>query len=268
MVRNSLMALKPVEDTRTVLAKASAILQAFDDFESGLSLQQIVERSGLSRSTTHRLCGQLVELQLLSRRNNDYDLGQILMGASGEIVAYRNLRSIAEPYLFDLFALSGISTLLTIRQGVNIRYLSRVVSARTIKKISTIEIWGERPLYSTASGKAMMAYARDRNQLVDLALDFQSEKSDFEKGKAKKILNEKLDQAKLLGYASEYEEVVGGWKAIAAPILPGNRQVIGAVAMSSPISEVNLEKFIPNLIETAKTISEEFSKLRLIENAN
>ena len=261
-VRNSLIALKPVEDTRSVLSKVSAILQAFDDFESGLSLQQIVERSGLSRSTTHRLCGQLVELQLLSRRNDDYDLGQILMGASGEIVAYRNLRSIAEPYLFDLFASSGISTLLTIRQGVNIRYLSRVVSAKTIKKISTIEIWGERPLYSTASGKVMMAYARDRNQLVDLALDFETGKSKSEKAKVRKILIERLDQAKILGYASEYEEVVGGWKAIAAPILSSNRHVIGAVAMSSVISDKSLEKFIPNLIDTAKIISQEFSKLR------
>jgi DNA-binding IclR family transcriptional regulator len=263
LARNSLIALKPVKDTGTVLAKVSAILQAFDDFESGLSLQQIAERTGLPRSTTHRLCGQLVELQMLSRRNNDYDLGKILMGASGEIVSYRNLRSIAEPYLFDLFALSGISTLLTIRQGVNIRYLSRVVSAKIIKKISTIEIWGESPLYSTASGKIMMAHARDRKQLVDLTLDMQTYRFASDVVKARKILNQKLDKAKTLGYAAEYEEVVGGWKAIAAPILRDGRHVIGAVAMPSTMEDKSLESFIPNLIKTAKIISEDFSKLSI-----
>ncbi|HNM11017.1 MAG TPA: helix-turn-helix domain-containing protein, partial [Mycobacterium sp.] len=59
----------------SMLDRFTAIIDAFDDAAGGLTLDQIAGRTGLPRSTTHRILDQLVRLRWLTHAGRGYRLG-------------------------------------------------------------------------------------------------------------------------------------------------------------------------------------------------
>ena len=58
----------------SMLDRFTAIIDAFDDAAGGLTLDQIAGRTGLPRSTTHRILDQLVRLRWLTHAGRGYRL--------------------------------------------------------------------------------------------------------------------------------------------------------------------------------------------------
>ena len=91
----------------SMLDRFTAIIDAFDDAAGGLTLDQIAGRTGLPRSTTHRILDQLVRLRWLTHAGRGYRLGARAAawgaGESPEV----GLRSAAAPVLHDLHLRTG-----------------------------------------------------------------------------------------------------------------------------------------------------------------
>ena len=242
-------------ETSSVISKITAILQAFDDADSGLNLKQIIERTGVPRSTAHRLCNELVDYELLSKNKNLYDLGRIIIGSTGQTSEFKNLRAAAEPYLYDLFAETKLGVHLAVRQGVTTRFLARIVSASTKPSIS--RIWGERPLYSTASGKCFLAFSQNRTAILDQVLAHHPKPFTSRTITTKGALQAEVRETREKGYASEYEELLVGWRATAAPIWRDKTEIVATVSMSAEIDREDFEKYLPALLQTAKKISKQ-----------
>lgn len=82
------------------------------------TLAELVERSGLSRSTTHRLATALEAHGLVGRDNDGrYHLGARLVGLGTAAAAALPLAELAEPVLAELRDESGESAQLYVRQG-------------------------------------------------------------------------------------------------------------------------------------------------------
>lgn len=60
---------------RSVLGKVGLILSAFGDGDLALSLTELTARTGVAKTTVHRLCQDLVGCELLERDGSDYRLG-------------------------------------------------------------------------------------------------------------------------------------------------------------------------------------------------
>jgi len=241
------------ESTATVISKISSILLSFDDADSGLNLKQIVDRTGVPRSTVHRLCNELVRFELLSRHDNLYDLGRVVMGASGEIKEYKNIRTIAEPHLYDLFALTNCGVHFAVRQGLTTRFLARIVSANTKQTIS--RIWGERPLHTTASGKTFLAFEKDRVALMEQLTQRSPRAFTSNTFITKAGLQSEVKRIRQIGYSTESEELLMGWRAIAAPIWKNKNEIVATVSISAEIGGMDIDLFIPELLKTADNIS-------------
>jgi len=241
------------ESTATVISKISSILLAFDDADSGLNLKQIVERTGVPRSTVHRLCNELVRFELLNRKDNLYDLGRVVMGASGQLKEYKNIRVISEPYLYDLFALTKCGVHLAVRQGLTTRFLARVVSADTKQSIS--HSWGERPLHTTASGKTFLAFEKDRLALLEHLVQRSPRAFTSNTFVTKSGLQSEVKKIRQIGYANDNEELLIGWRAIAAPVWKNKDEIVATVSISSEISGIDIDAFIPDLLKTAENIT-------------
>ena len=67
-----------VETPSAVIDRVSLVLDAFDG-PGRLNLAQIVRRTGLPRSSAHRLLERLVALRWLRRNGRDYELGMRLV---------------------------------------------------------------------------------------------------------------------------------------------------------------------------------------------
>ena len=241
------------ESSTTVISKISSILLAFDDADSGLNLKQIVDRTGVPRSTVHRLCNELVRFELLSRKENLYDLGRVVMGASGELKEYKNIRVISEPHLYDLFALTKCGVHLAVRQGLTTRFLARIISSDTKPTIS--RIWGERPLHTTASGKTFLAFEKDRLALMEHLTQRSPRAFTSNTFITKSALQSEVKRIRQLGYSTENEELLIGWRAIAAPIWKNRNEIVATVSLSAEIDGVDIDSFLPDLLKTAENIT-------------
>jgi DNA-binding IclR family transcriptional regulator len=254
------VATLPLNHSPSLLKKTTLILMAFDDTDAGLSLKQIMDRTGLARSTAHRICSELVDLELLSKEEAVYTLGRILLGSTGQLRNFQNLRAIAEPYLFDLFASSHLGIHLAIRQGVNVRYLSRIVGAAN--NHASTQVWGIRPLYSTATGKAYLSFDSNRAKILETVFKKPIKKFTVHTVVKKTILNEQIRTARKIGYSSENQENILGWAAIAVPIWRNSHDLLATVSISAPIKNRKLLDSLPELIECSEQISKKINSLK------
>lgn len=240
-------------EMKTVLAKTKQILMAFDEYDLHLTLSEIVSRTGLPKSSAHRLCSELVDLDLLRRDRNKYELGRSLLDIGAQVRAYLHLRAIAEPHLFELYARTQAGVHLSIRDGLKVRYLSRIVGATNNHPFTIV--WGERPIHSTASGKAFLAFSKDGPELLK-----ELEKKGMEIVTRRTItsikeLKKSITASKSLGYVYEEGESAIGWKALAVPVWGPSEEVIATVSLSMKVGRSDIAELVPMLKNVAHDIS-------------
>ncbi len=79
-----------------VIDRMSLVLDAFDG-PGRLTLAQIVRRTGLPRSSAHRMLERLVQLRWLRRSGRDYELGMRLVELGSLAVHQDRLHRAATP---------------------------------------------------------------------------------------------------------------------------------------------------------------------------
>ena len=126
--------------------------------ESGTPLAQVVQATGLTRPTVHRIVHVLIEEGIVEQhpKSKRYAIG----GQVSELALARQSRSpllvAAEPYLAELSAALGDTLFLTVRTGLDTLCLARRIGAFPIQVLS-IEVGVRRPLGVSAAGVAMLA---------------------------------------------------------------------------------------------------------------
>src|SRR5436190_20712225 len=154
-----------------VIDRVSLVLDAFDG-PGRLTLAQIVRRTGLPRSSAHRMLERLVKLRWLRRSGRDYELGMRLVELGSLAVHQDRLHRAAIPLLHDLHRATGLVVHLAVLDGSDVVYLEKI-GDRMIAAIPT-RVGGRQPAHCAAVGKAMLAY----NQQADL-VDFATRKTKY-----------------------------------------------------------------------------------------
>ena len=147
-----------VETPSAVIDRVSLVLDAFDG-PGRLNLAQIVRRTGLPRSSAHRMLERLVALRWLRRNGRDYELGMRLVELGSLAVHQDRLHRAAMPLLHDLHRATGLVVHLAILDGSDVVYLEKI-GDRMMAAIPT-RVGGRQPAHCAAVGKAMLAYRED-----------------------------------------------------------------------------------------------------------
>src|SRR6476619_961930 len=155
----------PVETPSAVIDRVSLVLDAFDG-PGRLNLAQIVRRTGLPRSSAHRMLERLVALRWLRRNGRDYELGMRLVELGSLAVHQDRLHRAAIPLLHDLHRATGLVVHLAVLDGTDVMYLEKI-GDRMVAAIPT-RVGGRQPAQCTAVGKAILAYNDDAD--ADLAI--------------------------------------------------------------------------------------------------
>jgi DNA-binding IclR family transcriptional regulator len=148
-----------------VIDRVSLVLDAFDG-PGRLTLAQIVRRTGLPRSSAHRMLERLVQLRWLRRSGRDYELGMRLVELGSLAVHQDRLHRAAIPLLHDLHRATGLVVHLAVLDGADVVYLEKI-GDRMTAAIPT-RVGGRQPAHCAAVGKAMLAYT-ELPDVVDLA---------------------------------------------------------------------------------------------------
>src|SRR5947208_11745082 len=89
---------------RAVVDKAFTVLEAWHHRGETLGSSELARRTGLPKSTSHRLLGILEAADLIERFGNGYQLGGRLDGFSGRFATgHPDLREAALPFLLDVY---------------------------------------------------------------------------------------------------------------------------------------------------------------------
>ncbi|KBZ61853.1 IclR family transcriptional regulator [Mycobacterium colombiense] len=225
----------PAETPTAVIDRISLVLDAFDG-PGRLTLAQIVRRTGLPRSSAHRMLERLVQLRWLRRSGRDYELGMRLVELGSLAVHQDRLVRAAGPLLGELHRATGLVVHLAVLDGPDVVYLDKVGDS-PLTPMPT-RVGSRQPAHCTAVGKAILAY-RDGDAPVDL----RARKTKYSIATSSQLAVE-LSRVRAHGVAFEREESLLGFGCVAAPIgTPGeDQEVIAAVSACGPMNRMMFDQ--------------------------
>jgi DNA-binding IclR family transcriptional regulator len=215
-----------------VIDRISLVLDAFDG-PGRLTLAQLVRRTGLPRSSAHRMLERLVQLRWLRRSGRDYELGMRLLELGSLAVHQDRLVRAARPLLGELHRATGLVVHLAVLDGPDVVYLEKV-GDRLASAIPT-RVGGRQPAHCTAVGKAILAF-RDEDAEVDL----QCRKTKYSISASSQLAAE-LAKVRAHGVAFEREESQLGFGCVAAPI-GGAGEAVAAVSVCGPMNRMMFDQ--------------------------
>lgn len=142
------------------VGKAMLVLQCFNRCRVPVRLAEITRRTGLAKSTVHRLLAILEEHHAVRRVNSGYVIGEAIRQLSDDTKATHRgeLRRALMPYLTDLYEATHLATTLAIPFDFTAMALVTLYPralAGTVLRTSD-----RMPLHCTAVGKVLLAYAQ------------------------------------------------------------------------------------------------------------
>lgn len=210
---------------RTVLGRVATIMEVFKDSPRVLSLGELSSRTGLPKSTLHRLADQLCTVGWLERHPGGYQVGIKLFEIGNLAVEGTRLHSAALPHLRVLAAKTGMAAQLAILDGTDVVYLDRIAPVNF--KLPTRR-GGRNPAYCTGLGKSIIAY--DSGALADVL------KAEMPRRTQTTITDEaglraEMNRVREAGIALDRGEAHDGLVCVAAPIRQSGR-AIAAVSVT------------------------------------
>lgn len=232
----------PAPGTQSVpaLEKALLILQMLATSRSGLSLQEIVERTGLPRSSVHCILVTLQRQDFLYRNESTsrYMFGLKLFSLANMALSGLRLRDQAAPFLYSLMHQTQLTVHLAILER-NEAVLVAKVDAPGIVRLAT---WlGKRmELHCTGLGKALMCHW-DEERIDAVIAEHGLPRHNDNTIASLKRLKQDLSKAADRGYAVDDEEDEIGLRCIGVPVFDHTGSVVAAVSVAGTTSQITGE---------------------------
>ena len=214
------------------IGRALAVLRALASSAEEHEASEIAAELGLSAGTTKRILGALLAESLVAQnpKTGCYYLasGAILLGQA----AQRGFGlDKALPVLEELNAETSESVNLVVREGGESVVMMRVQSTLPLR---FEQHPGARfPLYSTASGKAMLAHSPDADAYIESLPGRLSPLTDNTLPTPDRLVGQ-LQQTRERGYSVDDEENVAGVRCVGAAVLDAYGRAQAAITIQVP----------------------------------
>ncbi len=249
------------------IARTFAIIKLFDDNKPTWSLPELIEASGLKRTTVFRILSALDAEGIIQKsESGDYRLGHELIRLGGRAIRSNRLRPVARPYLEKLVRELKESATIDILMDNDGIPQSMVIEEHLGQHLLGMAqyIGASFDANTTSTGKVLLSYQKDLQSF---------ELGKFESYTANTITDEQrflteLKTVKEQGYATTVSEREEGLVAVAVPIFNHHAEVIAALCIAGPssrmLSEImptsesqKIKTIVAALKESAKNISEQ-----------
>lgn len=241
------------------LEKGLQILQTFDRERRELGLSEVVESSGLDKSSAQRFTYTLHALGFLRKDpvTRKFSLSPKVLGLGFSYLNANSLLEQAMPLLYQANRRCGESLNITELLDTEVVFIARVPGQHVI----SVDIYlGARvPAYASAPGRAMLAHLpeAERKKVLD--------RTDLQKFTRRTIasrssLERELKAVRSQGFSLAEEQCYLGEISAAAPIFDSSGYPVAALNVSVPTSrwtaEAVSQELLPIIVETAAAISQ------------
>jgi len=242
------------------LAKGFGILEAFSVHPGPLSLNELVEISGLERSSTQRMLHTLVALGYLERGPNQrgYVLGKKILDRTFDFLRGHPVLERATPIVEQLQHECGERVDLSLFDDLTIVYALR---RQTKRQTFFATLIGRRmPIFSSSGGRAIMSH------LSDAEVDDILARSHFKPLTRKSltdpdVIRERVRQAREQGYSLAVEESLIGEVALGVAVLDHAGRPVGAIHIAGLLAEWTPESFAQRFSSLAISAARALSPL-------
>jgi DNA-binding IclR family transcriptional regulator len=222
------------------LEKAFLIFESFGDRNDGLSLYEISQRTGLSKTTVFRILNQLEQISYIRKINNRYQISmKFLSLAKTAFHSKKDVRDIARIYMKELQSMYNESINFAVwdkQHAVLIGSQPSLHEFRIENKIGQVF-----PLHSTTIGKVIAAYLEwetVREILIRDGMPKQTEQTITDLD----AFAEELARIREAGFAVDNEESFDGVRCIGVPIFRSGNMIFGGLSMAGPASRIHRNK--------------------------
>lgn len=221
-----------------------------------IGVGELADELGVSKSTASRILASLQEANLLERNRDTakYSLGPAIARLGEQLNASQSITAVARPFLERL--MQEIHESVQVGSLVNEQavVIEQVVSDARL--VVNAKVGGMEPLYCSAMGKCLLAFASDETRarlLSRVNLVSRTSKTITDMGR----LFKELDKIRQLGYAVDDEESSLDIKCVAVPIRNNRGAHVYALGVSGAASRMRdekLNKVIPLMLKTSSDI--------------
>ncbi|MGW4354779.1 IclR family transcriptional regulator [Nocardia sp. NPDC004582] len=231
----------------SMIERMTLILDAFDASTPTLTLLGLVERTGLPRSTVHRILDQMIKLRWLAHTSGGYRLGMRALELGGLTADHNEIRDAVSPLLHELSQRTGMVGHLAVLDGRDVVYLDKA-GGRFAASLPT-RLGGRMPAHATALGKAMLACLEPN--IAEAALRTRLPRLTPRTICEPEALTRELQQIRLRqGVAIDREEAIAGIACVAAP-LRGRGTAPAALSLSGRAEGMSYDRLARVVLEVA-----------------
>jgi IclR family transcriptional regulator, acetate operon repressor len=238
------------------LTRLLGLFDALAKSSNGLTLAELNSLLESPKSSLLNLLRPLVAEGYLNHDNGRYRLGPTIFRLAGNIMSVWNFSNVIRPYLEELAQRSHESVYVGVldRAAKTITYVDSIDSPHAVRY--SVPIGGVRPLYCTAAGRILLAFADDEFQeeyLRSTKLEAQTERTLT----TRKGLRAELDKVVRTRLSVSIGEMFPESAAIAAPIFGANGKIVAAVAIGGPSQRLQpkLDALMPIIADVATRAS-------------
>lgn len=245
------------KDAVQSLERAIAVLTTFDREHRHLTLTEVAERCRLPRSAARRFLHTLIELGFVEVSGRKFTLTPQVLELGYANLSRFTLADVCQPHLEALARNLGLSASVTVLDGPDIRYVSRVEVASGMSV--SLKAGSRLPAHRTATGRVLLAALPEAE--LNRHLDF-SAPQDPHPAPAhdeRSRLERELDIIRRQGWAFADQVLDVGVQALAVPLRSRTGRVVGALTVSMyqthESARTLVPRYLPPLLETAGRIS-------------
>ncbi|MEV0144482.1 MULTISPECIES: IclR family transcriptional regulator [unclassified Nonomuraea] len=222
----------PERNQSTSLRRALDVLDHVRE-HSGLTLTQLAEGVGLSKSTVLRLTVPLVEARLLERdrRSGAYRLGHGTLRLGQAYLATLDLRAVAAEESHRLMSEVRETVHLVVHDPPHVVYIDKVENETNVRMASRIGSRGS--VHCTAVGKALLAF-QPGDPVEGLELESRTRHTITDPER----LRGELAGIRRRGYAVDDRENEPEVRCVGAPIFNHTGAVVAALSVSGLTSRI------------------------------
>jgi IclR family KDG regulon transcriptional repressor len=240
------------------LERALNILDCFTFQKREMSLSEVVQQTGLNKTTAKRLIANLTARGYLQQdpKSKHYQLGLRLFELGGIVFSSFSLRKAAAYPMSHLQNSTGATVLLGVIMEDQLVYMDKR-DGKGMIRISS-DIGWRRPLHYGMLGMVLMAYLSEeevRDILKKCPLVAHTPYSITDEC----VFRHRLEKIRRDGYVAEREEAVEGIVGIAAPIRDYSRQVVAALGVALPVGQLNAEEEVQKIVDLIKKTTDSIS---------
>ncbi len=215
--------------------RAIRLLKLFSSEAPELHLAEISSRSGLNKTTTHRLLQALACEELLERNpaSGAYRLGRGMMALGVQALSNNDLRLRARPFLRKLAEETGETATLEVPVDDTMLILDEISGRHFVGAAGHV---GTRwPIHATSTGKAFMAFEQDGIERLKSGLHSITPKTIT----TVDLLEKQLGEIRRRGFAETVDELEDGFSGVGAVVRGGMGEVLGALSVCGPTQRLS-----------------------------